>query len=464
MLSRLLRGAACRARTSRKLHQVPFSEDLTEVDDDLFNLAEFKNYKEAPDVAAHRRKLGLLDADNAAENAKHRFESTKTSKNVANIASLASVCKLELPVILVSTLLNPYLNLAIEDYVYNQMPLPPAGNANRLMFYVNSPCVVIGKNQNPWNEVNVPLLNSLRIPLVRRRSGGGTVVHDAGNVNYSFMTTKDKFDRYTFANLVARAVNGILGRGDGIKVTERGDIVTEQGSLKVSGSAYKLSKGKLYHHGTMLLNLNLEVLRQLLHRDEAKVGHVASQAAIASVRSPVTNLNIANDEFIDAVSKEFKESYGEVSTVENTADAAENADGELDQTELLGLDDFVQAYLGRDCVVFTIDEETALPKEVEKVRDELVQWEWKFGSTSKFTHAFTNTEKHFLVVFSVGKKGVLEKFELSGATPDIEAEFEFLKLVLDRGDEIKYRGSDIAGFITDDSISDWIGESIDGSS
>ena len=62
------------------------------------------------------------------------------------------------------------------------MPIPENDskeNYNRLMFYKNWPCAVIGKNQNPWKEVNLPLLNSLHIPLVRRRSGGGTVVHDS---------------------------------------------------------------------------------------------------------------------------------------------------------------------------------------------------------------------------------------------------------------------------------------------
>lgn len=458
MLARLLRRTSVRLVSVRKLQQVPFQEDLTEVDDDYFNLDSFKHYKESPDVRAYRKKLGLSESEDLPTAVR---EEAETTFNPAHSPSVfTEVCKLREPVVFVSKLSNPYLNLAIEDYIYNQMPVPDAQNTNRLMFYTNSPCVVIGKNQNPWNEVNLPLLNSLRIPLVRRRSGGGTVVHDLGNVNYSFMTTKDKFDRHTFADLVARAVNKVAPNQDKhITVTERGDIVTKTESLKVSGSAYKLSKGKSYHHGTMLLNLNLEVLRQLLHRDPAKVGHVQSQAAIASVRSPVTNLNIENDVFIDSVVSEFKDAYGMVSEVAE----AEKSEDEFDQTELLGLDGFVQAYSGRNCAVFNIDESTELPEEITKVRDELVLWEWKFGSTSKFNHTFTNESQDFQVTFFTEKKGLLKAFELVNATGEVEEQFQFLKFVLDRGDEIKYTGSDIAGFITDDAISDWIGESIDGS-
>lgn len=461
MLTRTLRRVIF---TKRRFHQVPFHEDLTEVDDDLFNLEGFKHYKEAPDVQALRQRLGLLGNEDITPYSKEPqdgklSESGQITQSAAMPTSFVDACKLAQPVVFVSSLSNPYSNLAIEDYIYNQMPLPAEGNANRLMFYVNSPCVVIGKNQNPWNEVNLPLLNNLRIPLVRRQSGGGTVVHDSGNVNYSFMTTKEKFDRHTFANLVASAVNAIPGIEKRIKVTERGDIVTETDDLKVSGSAYKLSKGKSYHHGTMLLNLNLDVLRQLLHRDVAKVGKVESHAAIASVRSPVTNLNIPNEAFIEAVSKEFKESYGLVKEQEEQ----NIGEGDFNQTDMLGLDAFVQAYSGRDCVVFNIDETTELTEEVDKVKAHLMNWEWKFGATTKFTHTFTSTEKDFQVILSIGKKGLVESFELVGADESIKEHFQFLQMVLDRGDSIRYSGSEVAGFITDDAISDWLGESIDGS-
>ena len=280
------------------------------------------------------------------------------------------------------------------------------------------------------------------------------MVHDSGNVNYSFMTTKDKFDRHTFAHLVKDAVNSVAPVQKQITVTERGDIVTKEGNLKVSGSAYKLSKGRSYHHGTMLLNLRLDILRQLLHRDEEKIGYMTSEKSVSSVKSPVTNLEIEQESFIESVISQFQEQYG----VSNKVDKPE--DEEFDQTELLGLDDFVLGFSKKDCRVVYVEEGDELPEEIAKVRDELMDWDWKYGNTMPFTHTFNH--KDFTVEFTIAKKGLVESFTLHGANENITQSFEFLQLVLNRGDSIKYTGSNIAGYITDDELSEWIGEAIDG--
>lgn len=416
-------------RQVRRIHQVPFHDDLTPVDEDLFNLEDFQHYRTPENQI------------------KKKTEEKHESKHQS---AFESYCSLREPVVFVSKLSNPYLNLALEDYIYGQMPIPEDQNCNRLMFYVNSPCVVIGKNQNPWQEVNLPVLNSLKLPLVRRRSGGGTVVHDSGNVNYSFMTTKGNFDRFTFANLVKGAVNKIASPEKQITVNERGDIITEKGGLKVSGSAYKLSKGKSYHHGTMLLNSRLDVLRELLHRDEAHVGTVIAAMAIPSVKSLVTNVEILNDDFIASVSEEFQQTYGIVQQPEAQEE-------EFDQTDLFGLSGLVQAYSDRKCKTFVVDDSTDLPREVLDTKRELQAWDWAFGSTSRFTHTFEkeNTKVTFTVM-----KGFVESFVVEGD----KSAFEFLEVILDRGDAVKYTGSDVAGFVTDDALSEWIGESIDGTS
>lgn len=457
MISRCLRRQAFSV-VKRSIHQVPFQDDLSPVDEDLFNLGDFHNYQESPDVKAHRKKLGL--DENGADNRPRKDSSAEARQQESVLEAFQSTkfqqaCELSEPVVFVSRILNPYVNLAIEDYVYHHMPLPKENNCNRLMFYINSPCVVIGKNQNPWKEVNLPLLNNLRIPLVRRRSGGGTVVHDSGNVNYSFMTTKDAFDRKSFAEVVVDSVNSIAPPEKKITVNDRGDIITQHGSFKVSGSAYKLSKGRSYHHGTMLLNLRLDVLRQLLHRDEEKLGYVTSEMSIASVKSPVTNLEIDQDAFVEAVTDGFKKKYG--TTVEKPD--TDEVD-EFDQTEMLGLGDFVAGFSQRECKVVYIEDTDVLPPEVETVKNELMEWEWKFGNSMKFQHKFVRGD--FLVEFQVAKKGILESFHLSGADEHVTQSFEFLQAVLDRGDRITYTGSNVAGFVTDDELSEWIGEAIDG--
>ncbi|KAK6203272.1 uncharacterized protein RJT21DRAFT_25886 [Scheffersomyces amazonensis] len=449
--------------------QVPFQDDLSGMENDDLNLGDFQHYKESPDVIT--KKLEFIG------------ESQKSQEKIVNVNSvtndevridLETVVSLKEPVVFVSKLSNPYINLAIEDYIYHKMPKPEDINVNynRLMFYVNSPCVVIGKNQNPWKEVNLPLLNSLSIPLVRRRSGGGTVVHDLGNVNYSFMTTKEKFDRFTFANLVTNAVNSIPGSKYSIEVNERGDITTKSSqdgiNYKVSGSAYKLSKGKSYHHGTMLLNSRLDILGKLLHRDESKLGIVDASNSIDSVKSKVTNLELTQEQFIQYVSDKFSDLYGTELSTEETQKVSDN--DEYDQDELFGLKDFVQANtINRISKIVTVDETTKLPLQVFETAKELKKWSWRFGSTPKFTHELNNEKFGFKIKFHIDKHGHLETFELDFIETEnrllsiekINESFAFLDMHI-KNNKLKYTGSDVAGFITNDIISDWVGQSIDG--
>lgn len=452
----------------QKLHNVPFQDDLTPIDEDLFNLQDFQDYKEAPDVLALKKKLGIpesttqvLRKDSSNLNLDNN-ERALTTQVSLGLQTFEDYCNAKEPVVFVSKVQNPYLNLAIEDYIYNKMSIPKdrEENCNRLLFYINTPCVVIGKNQNPWREVNLALLNNLRLPLVRRRSGGGTVVHDTGNVNYSFMTTRDKFDRFTFANLVTRAVNQLASPSKQVQVNSRGDVVTQEDAKKVSGSAYKISKGKSYHHGTMLLNLKLDILRQLLHRDESKSGSVHAMTAVSSVSSPVTNLGIDLEAFIEAVTSEFQDAYGirgnDTSSVTNSSD-------DIDQTELLGLSDLVSAFSPKSSLHYEIDDSCELPEAIKKVRDELMQWDWRFGATPKFLHHFEHLQRNISVKIEIGPKAVITNIDIEGDDQSVES-FNFLKEAIEKGREILYTGSNVAGYVLDDELSEWIGEAIDGTS
>lgn len=203
----------------------PFQDDLSDIDLDDFGLGDFRHYKESPEVANYRRNQ-LKDLIN---------DELPKSPAGPQIGQLESTATKNEPIIFISKLADPYLNLAIEDYVYSKIPISKTTpfKAHRLMFYTNSPCVVIGKNQNPWKEVNIPKMNQFGIPLIRRRSGGGTVVHDLGNVNYSFMGTKHEFDRFKFVNLIVEAVNKSNITSTKIKVNSRGDIVTQEEMVRM---------------------------------------------------------------------------------------------------------------------------------------------------------------------------------------------------------------------------------------
>lgn len=226
---------------------------------------------------------------------------------------------------------NPFLNLSIEHYLLQKSP----PDSTILFLYRNAPCVVIGRNQNPWLEVNFEALQRLQSPevlpsnavtnsalagqrskgvsLVRRRSGGGAVVHDLQNVNFSVICPPKDFTRDKHSEIVTQAIREINLRA---RVNERHDIVLDQGNLlpeenwpdpmdmhrsmfepegdngpplKVSGSAYKLTRQRALHHGTCLLTCrDLSRISQLLH---SPARPFIKARGVDSVRSPVGNVS-----------------------------------------------------------------------------------------------------------------------------------------------------------------------------
>ncbi|KAI0156560.1 hypothetical protein GGR57DRAFT_84985 [Xylariaceae sp. FL1272] len=232
--------------------------------------------------------------------------------------------------IYISRTTDPYLNLSIEHFLL-QKSHP---DSVILLLYTNRPCIVIGRNQNPWVEVNLGLTNQpgilsrLRpnngadasqesddVLLVRRRSGGGTVFHDAGNVNYSVICPPASFDRNKHAEMVVRALRGLDIRHQ-VRVNERHDIVLDVSgesaqtkTFKISGSAYKLTRTRSLHHGTCLLSSpHLEILGKLLRSPAAPY---IKARGVESVRSPVRNVGVQNEDFENAVVDEFRGMYEE---------------------------------------------------------------------------------------------------------------------------------------------------------
>ena len=213
------------------------------------------------------------------------------------------------PHIYISRSHNPYLNLSVEHYLLQKTP----ADSTVLLLYTNRPSIVIGRNQNPWVEVNLGLLRNdpLRVDLVRRRSGGGTVFHDEGNVNYCVICPTQLFNRDKHAEMVVRALHR-LGATKA-RVNGRHDIVVggdHEGSrpLKVSGSAYKLTRLRSLHHGTCLLNSpNIGKIGSFL-KSPAK--DFIKARGVDSVSSPITNINIANTNFEQTVVREFGKLYG----------------------------------------------------------------------------------------------------------------------------------------------------------
>jgi lipoate-protein ligase A len=175
---------------------------------------------------------------------------------------------------------DPYLNLALEEYCVRHL----AGEGPAFLVYVNEPCVVLGKNQNPVEEIDLDRVVTRGIPVARRISGGGAVWHDPGNLNFAFLVPYrpgTPLERGRFVEPVIRALRRI---GIPAEAGERSDILVE--GRKVSGGAQFASVRGALGHGTLLFDANLEQLRACL--DARPVG--VESRAVKSVRSGVVNL------------------------------------------------------------------------------------------------------------------------------------------------------------------------------
>lgn len=174
---------------------------------------------------------------------------------------------------------NPCYNLAVEEYLLKN------SEDDCFLLWQNEPTVVIGKNQNLYAEVELEKTESQGIHVVRRITGGGAVYHDLGNVNYSYITSRDKANVLDFAFFSQPIVDALAEMGIKAGLSGRNDLLTEDG-LKFSGNAQTATQTRILHHGTLLFDSDLQVLSSVLKPDPEKL----KKRAIASVRSRVTNL------------------------------------------------------------------------------------------------------------------------------------------------------------------------------
>ena len=246
--------------------------------------------------------------------------------------------------ILHTTTNDPYKNLAIEEYLLDTV----GENEYILYLWQNKQTVVVGKNQNPWRECATETLEKDGGRLVRRLSGGGTVYHDMGNLNFTFLMSKQNYDLDRQFRVILNAVKRL---GIDACMTGRNDLTVD--GCKFSGNAFCYRKNSAYHHGTILVSEDMSKLGKYLTVSDDKL----KAKGIQSVRSRVTNLkeykpDLTVDEMINTLKLAFKEEYG-------------NSGEEINLNEL---------------------DISTIEKHIQKYSS----WEWTFGSTPDFDIDISN--------------------------------------------------------------------------
>ena len=176
---------------------------------------------------------------------------------------------------------NPQINLAIEEYVLRNL----GEDESYLLFYINEPSIIIGKNQNTIEEINTDYVESKGIKVVRRLSGGGAVYHDFGNLNFSFITKDDGDSFHNFKKFTEPVVQALKKMGINAELSGRNDLMVE--GRKISGNAQFSTKGKMFSHGTLLFNSEMDHIVSALKVRKDKI----ESKGIKSVRSRVANIS-----------------------------------------------------------------------------------------------------------------------------------------------------------------------------
>ncbi|WP_313346776.1 lipoate--protein ligase [Sedimentibacter sp.] len=233
-----------------------------------------------------------------------------------------------------------YFNLALEEYIFNNLK-----DDTYFMLWKNENSIVMGKHQNAYEEINIKAIEQSNIKAARRNTGGGTVFHDRGNLNYSVITDYDKNTFIDYDQFIIPVINALNSIGVKAEKRKISDIAID--GKKISGSAQTIKGNRALHHGTLLFSADLTMLSDLLKTTEGKI----ESKSVKSVRSIVTNIR---DHLIDTTINidEFQKMFADAMFSDN----AEKYEISQEQIESVN----------------------------ELVENKYSKWEWNFGASPDF--------------------------------------------------------------------------------
>lgn len=174
---------------------------------------------------------------------------------------------------------DPFFNLAVEEILLKKR------SDNYLILSVNSPSVIIGKHQSPHRETDTRYVHENSIPVIRRISGGGTVYHDPGNLNFSFIANSEEGRQIDFRKYTKPVIDFLASKGVEARFEGKNDLRVN--GLKISGNAEHVFRNRVLHHGTLLFKASVEALNRSLRKDVS----CYNSRSVESVPSRVTNIS-----------------------------------------------------------------------------------------------------------------------------------------------------------------------------
>ncbi len=263
---------------------------------------------------------------------------------------------------------NPYFNIASEEYLLRELP------DNVFMIYINEPSIIVGKHQNTLAEINYRYIKENNITVVRRLSGGGTVYHDHGNINFTFIQNVEGKNFIDFKKYTKPVISFLQKLGVNARFEGKNDLRID--GLKISGNAEHVFKNRVLHHGTLLFDSQLNALNEAIRVQP----HRYRDKAVKSIRSTVTNIKshlkkpMTVAQFANAILSEIK----------NTERSA-----------------------------FTFEFSPADKEKINKLIEEKYKtWEWNFGYSPKYEliNEF-HSNPHLYISISV-EKGIITSLQI----------------------------------------------------
>jgi lipoate-protein ligase A len=266
---------------------------------------------------------------------------------------------------------DPFFNVATDEYIFKTI------QEDCFMLWRNDNAIVVGKHQNTLAEINLDFVKEHNIQIVRRLSGGGTVYHDMGNLNFSFTQTGKTSALVDFKKYTLPIVEVLQKLGVDARFTGNSDLMI--GDKKISGNAEHVFKNKILHHGTLLFTSEIKNLSGALKINRAKY----NDKAVRSIPKPVTNISehlktsLSIEEFTQKIMEHVLSTYA-------------------------------------DAVLYEFSKEDL--SAIQKIRDEkYATWEWNFGRSPNYSlRKEIKTEMGAMEMNLEVEKGIIKKIKIHG--------------------------------------------------